>query len=357
MSFEQGVLVRNGKVIGGTGTSPSDAGHTIQNESGTDLTQRDTLQFKGGIKATDDSTNEKTVVDGSPTEITWAQYNALSPAEQEALEHTLVTDVPGADGTISADLMTKLWGNPSPSSAFVAQDIALSSSDYDYLMLITNFNTNASTSISTTIAEKGQNILASCVWNGGTQERIFAYNSATSYSAHDAKSGQSVSNTVCIPLAIYGIKKTVTVKFDALARDVSTSASKCMLSDGVTSVEDAVDELNAEINKGSVSVTADGVKTRNQLLNSLYSLIDFSKVTEKSKLNANKMILTISNLETSSIRVYCVRIEGTFAMIDRYTLGNNNSSAYQAVISSGSYSVSDEGATVISSGIVYKFIY
>lgn len=226
----------------GTWDNVPAAGHTIQNASGTDLTQRDTLQFKGGLKASDDNVNKKTVVDGAPTEITWAQYNALSPAEQAALEHTLVTDVPGADGTISADILTKLWENPSPTSAFAAQNITLSSSDYDYLMLITNFNTNASTSISTTIAEKGQNILASCGYNGGTQERIFAYNSATSYSAYDAKSGQSVSNTVCIPLAIYGIKKTVTVKFDALARDVSTLASNCMLSDGVTSVEDVIDE-------------------------------------------------------------------------------------------------------------------
>lgn len=42
---------------GGTG-----GGHTIENAEGTDLTQRDTLQFGEGFKAEDDSTNQKTVI-------------------------------------------------------------------------------------------------------------------------------------------------------------------------------------------------------------------------------------------------------------------------------------------------------
>lgn len=40
----------------------SGGGHTIENASGTDLTQRDTLQFASGFNTTDDSTQEKTVV-------------------------------------------------------------------------------------------------------------------------------------------------------------------------------------------------------------------------------------------------------------------------------------------------------
>jgi len=37
-------------------------GHVIENSEGTDLTQRDTLQFGEGFKAEDDDTNEKTVI-------------------------------------------------------------------------------------------------------------------------------------------------------------------------------------------------------------------------------------------------------------------------------------------------------
>lgn len=44
-----------------TGTAKQ--GHTIQNIDGTDLTQRNKLQFKGSVNATDDSTNGRTVIE------------------------------------------------------------------------------------------------------------------------------------------------------------------------------------------------------------------------------------------------------------------------------------------------------
>jgi hypothetical protein len=44
---------------GGTGGG----GHTIEDDAGAELTQRDTLQFGDGFNATDDSENEKTVVE------------------------------------------------------------------------------------------------------------------------------------------------------------------------------------------------------------------------------------------------------------------------------------------------------
>lgn len=40
----------------------SGGGHTIEDAEGTELTQRDTLQFGEGLSAEDDSTNEKSVV-------------------------------------------------------------------------------------------------------------------------------------------------------------------------------------------------------------------------------------------------------------------------------------------------------
>lgn len=46
-------------------------GHKIEDNTGTDLTDRDTLQFGGDLEASDDSTNEKTVVE--PHELTNAE--------------------------------------------------------------------------------------------------------------------------------------------------------------------------------------------------------------------------------------------------------------------------------------------
>lgn len=49
-------------------------------------------------------------------------------------------------------------------------------------------------------------------------------------------------------------------------------------------VESAIKEVNAKFDKGSVSVTADGVKTYGALFNELFALVDFSKI------NANSML-------------------------------------------------------------------
>ena len=55
-------------------------GHTIENDAGTDMTQRDNLQFSGAY-VTDDSTNDRTKVDVVRS-MTKAQYDALSAAEK-----------------------------------------------------------------------------------------------------------------------------------------------------------------------------------------------------------------------------------------------------------------------------------
>ncbi len=49
-------------LIAGRGGGGAGGGHVIEDSEGTDLTQRDTLQFGDGFLAEDDSTNEKSVV-------------------------------------------------------------------------------------------------------------------------------------------------------------------------------------------------------------------------------------------------------------------------------------------------------
>ena len=47
-------------------------------------------------------------------------------------------------------------------------------------------------------------------------------------------------------------------------------------------VQDAIDELHSDIHKGSVSVTADGVKKIKEIFNELFSLIDMAKISSMS---------------------------------------------------------------------------
>ena len=60
---------------------------------------------------------------------------------------------------------------------------------------------------------------------------------------------------------------------------------------------------NALKDKGSVSVTADGVKTRAQILNEIASQIDFSKVTTDSKLRIDNSVYSCMNINVSASAV------------------------------------------------------
>jgi hypothetical protein len=83
-----GSLIFN-KNSGGSGGS----GHTILNNEGTSLTQRDDLQFKGAYSE-DDSTNEKTVVN-VVREMTKAEFDLLTEAEKTGLIN--ITDITGGN--------------------------------------------------------------------------------------------------------------------------------------------------------------------------------------------------------------------------------------------------------------------
>ena len=56
------------------------------------------------------------------------------------------------------------------------------------------------------------------------------------------------------------------------------------IEDGIKDISDDVEDLKEAVNKGSVSVTADGVKTWAELLNTLLSQIDTTKITSESKI-------------------------------------------------------------------------
>ena len=201
-----------------------------------------TVAFTGSYT---DLTNkpETTVID-------WDDWNQLTPQEQESGSYT-ITDCPWADGNVSVDLMTKLWENPSPTSSFAAQNVTLSSDDYDYLIAVCNATTSGRT-ISTLIKKgtSGTVVLATCRGAGATYTTIYnrdferidnTHYAVGSAYAQNSNGTREEDNAKLIPITFYGIKTTASVKINAIAMDVSTSADKCMLSDGVTSVEDAIE--------------------------------------------------------------------------------------------------------------------
>lgn len=252
-------LVDRGKVVTGGGSG----GHTIINESGTSLAQEPNLQFKGA-DISDDSTNNRTVVDMSYTEIDYEDWLELTEQEKETGRWDVV-GVPGADGTVSFDLMTKLWENPDPTVAFAAQNIDLELTNYDFILTLCRSGISA-------ITKKGINYiyLAEAVAAANTEiinRRRLGTITSTGITFNDAyyragiNASGTLDNSLCVPVFIYGIKTSQTVEIKAIAPEVSTSASKCMMSDGETSVEDAIEEVDDKTTVTSGTITKSSYAT------------------------------------------------------------------------------------------------
>lgn len=203
------------------------------------------------------------------TEITWNDWNALTPAEQAAIPRAVITNVPGASGSIPVELIKTLWTNPTPTAAFPAQDITLASDDYDIAIWIYRVSTNDANHIWTAV-EKGKSVVMNAVAPSSSYiscelSRAAIYNNDTSYGIRicalgtikDSSQSYNTSASHIIPVAVYGIKKSISLDITALVASVSTNASKCMMSDGVTSVENKLTANNYD-NAGTFQLPTDG---------------------------------------------------------------------------------------------------
>lgn len=197
-----------------------------------------------------------------PIEITWDAWNALS-SEQRAGKHYIITDVPDATGSLDCELMDLLWKNPNPTAAFGAQDLSLDLTDYDFVVIFTSMSNDEQFTAISRVPKSGETDVWSKVistWNSGTTVYVIRreykiYTNKIHFDAAISNDG-SASSTHHIPFEIYGIKKSVSFDFSAIAHDVKTDAANCMLSDGVTSVEDKIGNIFfVEKSVSSVSVS------------------------------------------------------------------------------------------------------
>lgn len=195
---------------------------------------------------------------GPYTEISYEDWLQLTPYQQEHGRWD-VTGVPGADGTISIDLMTKLWENPNPNSNFAAQDVSLALTGYDLILTLSRSGVSA-----ITLNDVGKTIyLMEAVATASTElmgRRRLGSVTSTGITFNDAyRAGTSayasVDNSFCVPITIYGIKLHHTVEIKAIAPTVSTLAENCVFDPTgtdleSTDVEAAIKELEANFQAG-----------------------------------------------------------------------------------------------------------
>ena len=106
--------------------------------------------------------------------------------------------------------------------------------------------------------------------------------------------------------------------------------------------------LISDLDKGSVSVTADGVKTYRQLFNELQSLVDFSKVSANTKLSINTSYFVVTYNGGSNILFSQTDISSQLPSITRINISTNSSmTSYQNNSwSDGSTNVPESGAKI-----------
>lgn len=126
--------------------------------------------------------------------------------------------------TESVDITTQmfnriktLWTNPYPTSSFAAQNVLLSSSDYDLLLFVHRANNGSTAPCNSLVIPKGQNgnfvVCGTSASGVIANDRRITYTDDTHISYADnyyclSHNAASVSNTRNIPYKIYGIKLT-----------------------------------------------------------------------------------------------------------------------------------------------------
>lgn len=148
------------------------------------------------------------------------------PSEVSAVNIDMeLSELKNTLSNLKVDLMTKLWENPNPTSSFAQQNIELSSSDYDMLLLIYNANVNSGNQrCLSNVTIKGKSVMLDISEYAGSSPNYIASNRIrygtyidnTHYSFTDCiVTGNGTDNTLCVPIAIYGIRTTISVRVTA----------------------------------------------------------------------------------------------------------------------------------------------
>ena len=137
-------------------------------------------------------------------------------------------------------------------------------------------------------------------------------------------SNRNTDNSSIKPLYVYTYKKKLTAKIKAIAHDVSTSASKCMMSDGVTPISSAIifnlDYDNVQSLGRLGTTSADFTPTANGLLK-VQSSVTTGFIYISDKLTATTLERTVGDSNTGCFLSFPVQKGRTYSI---YTTTNGN---------------------------------
>ncbi len=124
-------------------------------------------------------------------------------------------------------------------------------------------------------------------------------------------------------------------------------------------VESAIKEVNAKFDKGSVSVTADGVKTMGTLLNELFALIDNTKVSPNATITRDGDVYHVNGRGATQYYFEKILCDGAALYVNSIIINANASRwHYNAcTFSSGVWTNRNDTSNVPTNGTTYTLHY
>lgn len=110
--------------------------------------------------------------------------------------------------------------------------------------------------------------------------------------------------------------------------------------------------------RGSVSVTGNGVKTYATLLNELFATLDLTKVTQHSKVVYSGNVYTIENIRSDRLVVIHTEATATATDLYKYRIESTGSQYLKIQIdNTPAYNVSDFSNIVVADGYAITLYY
>mgnify|MGYP007038180465 CR=1 FL=1 len=251
------VLRADGVWVEQSGGGGGGGGHIYVDKDDEQMPPRGKAKFTGGLNLTDDSENNRTIVDDNYEIIPWTTWQGYSDAEKAQHPNAIITGAPDCDGTLEIENMHLAWENPDPTSAFAGQNVIFDTDDYDGFELWCTVVSGLTFKI---CGRKNDSRVFGATCGTSPNSYTTTYNrsltkvSDTEWTINDcyvqnSNGARSIQNSYLIPLYVYTYKDDLIAKIKAIAHNVSTDASKCMLDEN-TSVEDALSYSTTEHDVG-----------------------------------------------------------------------------------------------------------
>lgn len=211
----------------------------------------------------------------------------------------------------------------------------------------------------------------------GTVHTITRLNADSNYFRFTATSNWNFNDTMIVdatPVSVYlsdgTAPQTGTYVINSEVLCLMTGTRVTLLTSGIASmpatnvmynlndsVSDELDAIIPEVFKGTVGVTADGVKDYATLLNELYALVDTTKINAKSMLTIGQNVMSCQAISGSSF-AFCNFEIGLTSLDAVYALFSSGTKAYRgAKVQAGGTTFSVYNTVVPPVGRELKIYY